>query len=123
MVITNVSMKLSKFVVNAQVCLTCGSTHSVETYTPPHTYTHTCTHTYTHTHTHTHIHMHTHAYIRNFLSFIEIWKMILEKTELSKYHIRVADVILSKISEQMWLKEQVFKEVGIGEQAEREREE
>ena len=81
------------------------------------------THIHTHTHTHTYTHMHTHEHIRNFLSFFEIWKMIVEKTELSKYHISVADMILSKISEQMWLKEQVFKEVRMGEQAEREREE
>jgi len=41
--------------------------------------------------------------------------MILEKTELSNYHIRVATMILSNISEQMWRMEQVFQKVGMEE--------
>ena len=61
-------------------------------------------------------HAHTHTHIRGLL---EIWKMMLEKTEeISKHRMRVADMMLSSISEEMRqqkrVKEQVFKKVGIG---------
>ena len=88
------------------------ATHThITTYMIPHMHT-------PHTHMHTpHGHMHTpHTHIRGLWH----WEMILQTADLSNHRMKMADMMLYKISR---FKEQIFKEVVTGELGERGRKE
>ena len=90
------------------------------TYTHTHLHTHTLTHTLTHTHTYTHTCTHTQVYMslitHSSRGVLEMWKMMLERTEsMAKSHSTAADLLLSKVADslklQKKLKEQAYKKV------------